>query len=214
MQSCPEFQYPAEPDARGDRFGIGVVEDDHRRLAAELEMHALQRVRRVARDRLARSRRRPSATRAGRRDARRAARPTGTPSPVTTLQHAGGNDLLRELHEAQQRQRRLLRRLQDLHVARGERRARASRPPSSAGSSTGRCRRRSRAARAGSSTCSRRCTRPPTCPRAARAAPAKKRRLSAENGISSRDAINGFPTFSDSSCASSSAFSSSTSASL
>ena len=47
-----------------------------------------------------------------------------------------------------------------------------------------------------------------------RAAPAKKRRLSAQNGISSRDAISGLPTFSDSSCASSSAFSSITSASL
>ncbi len=51
-------------------------------------------------------------------------------------------------------------------------------------------------------------------PSSCRAAPAKKRRLSAENGISSRDAINGLPTLSDSSCASSSAFCSSTSASL
>src|SRR5579864_5575990 len=47
-----------------------------------------------------------------------------------------------------------------------------------------------------------------------RAAPAKKRRLSVENGISSREAISGFPTLRDSSCASSSAFASSTSASL
>src|SRR6266550_3639913 len=46
-----------------------------------------------------------------------------------------------------------------------------------------------------------------------RAAPAKKRRLSAENGISSREAISGFPTFCDSSWASSSACSSITSAS-
>src|SRR5690242_12735223 len=55
---------------------------------------------------------------------------------------------------------------------------------------------------------------PADLPSSWRAAPAKKRRLSAENGISSRDAISGLPTFSDSSCASSSACSSMTSASL
>src|SRR5579884_296321 len=55
---------------------------------------------------------------------------------------------------------------------------------------------------------------PADWPSRRRAAPAKKRRLSAENGISSREAISGLPTFSDSSCASSSAFSSITSASL
>ncbi len=55
---------------------------------------------------------------------------------------------------------------------------------------------------------------PADWPSRCRAAPAKKRRLSAENGISSRDAISGLPTFSDSSCASSSACSSITSASL
>src|SRR3954454_12597002 len=55
---------------------------------------------------------------------------------------------------------------------------------------------------------------PADLPSSMRAAPAKKRRLSAENGISSRDAINGLPTLTDSSCASSSAFSSMTSASL
>ena len=38
------------------------------------------------------------------------------------LQHAGRDDLLRELDEAQQRQRRLLGRLEDLDVAGGERR--------------------------------------------------------------------------------------------
>ena len=47
-----------------------------------------------------------------------------------------------------------------------------------------------------------------------RAAPAKKRRLSAENGTSSPTIDIGLPTFSDSSFASSSAFSSSTSASF
>src|SRR5664279_3570053 len=55
---------------------------------------------------------------------------------------------------------------------------------------------------------------PADFPSRLRAAPAKKRRLSAANGISSRDAISGLPTLSDSSCASSSAFASSTSASL
>src|SRR5713101_557161 len=55
---------------------------------------------------------------------------------------------------------------------------------------------------------------PADFPSRLRAAPAKKRRLSVENGISSRDAISGLPTLSDSSCASSSAFASSTSASL
>src|SRR5579862_3034410 len=55
---------------------------------------------------------------------------------------------------------------------------------------------------------------PADLPSSWRAAPAKKRRLSAENGISSRDAIRGLTTFSDSSCASSFACSSMTSASL
>src|SRR5689334_4832145 len=55
---------------------------------------------------------------------------------------------------------------------------------------------------------------PADLPSSWRAAPAKKRRLSAENGISSREAISGLPTFSDSSCASSSTCSSRTSASL
>src|SRR5579875_3753331 len=53
---------------------------------------------------------------------------------------------------------------------------------------------------------------PVDLPSRLRAAPAKKRRLSAENGISSRDAISGLPTLADSSRASSSAFSSITSA--
>src|SRR6266496_332565 len=54
---------------------------------------------------------------------------------------------------------------------------------------------------------------PADFPSRLRAAPAKKRRLSAENGISSRDAMSGLPTFNDSSCASSSACASITSAS-
>src|SRR3954469_2828614 len=55
---------------------------------------------------------------------------------------------------------------------------------------------------------------PADLPSRLRAAPAQKRRLSAENGISSREAISGLPTLTDSSCASSSACSSITSASL
>src|SRR5215472_5846910 len=55
---------------------------------------------------------------------------------------------------------------------------------------------------------------PADLPSRLRAAPAKKRRLSAENGISSREAMSGLPTFTDSSCASSSALSSIRSASL
>src|SRR5690242_4233673 len=55
---------------------------------------------------------------------------------------------------------------------------------------------------------------PVDLPSRLRAAPAKKRRLSAENGISSREAMSGLPTLTDSSCASSSACSSITSASL
>ena len=54
---------------------------------------------------------------------------------------------------------------------------------------------------------------PVDLPSRLRAAPAKKRRLSAENGISSREAMRGLPTLTDSSCASSSACPSITSAS-
>src|SRR5437763_14672197 len=55
---------------------------------------------------------------------------------------------------------------------------------------------------------------PADLPSSSRAAPAKKRRLSAETGISSRAYESGLPTFNDSSSASSSALSSIASASL
>src|SRR3954470_8909571 len=55
---------------------------------------------------------------------------------------------------------------------------------------------------------------PALFPSRLRAAPAKKRRLSAENGISSREAINGLPTLRVSICASSRAFPCTTPASL
>src|SRR5665213_1917551 len=55
---------------------------------------------------------------------------------------------------------------------------------------------------------------PADLPSRLRAAPAKKRRLSSENGISSRETISGLPTLRDSICASSSALSSRICASL
>src|SRR5918911_3894827 len=55
---------------------------------------------------------------------------------------------------------------------------------------------------------------PADLPSSSRAAPAKKRMLSEQTGISSRAAASGLPTFVDSICASSSAFSSIASASL
>ena len=85
-------------------------------------MDALQRVGRVARDRLAGRDVAGERDEPRRRDARRAARPTGTPSPVTTCSTPARDDLLRELHEAEQRERRLLGRLEDLDVAGRERR--------------------------------------------------------------------------------------------
>ena len=50
------------------------------------------------------------------------ASPAGTPSPVMTFSTPARQDVRRELREAQSRQRRLLGRLQHLHVARGQRR--------------------------------------------------------------------------------------------
>src|SRR5438034_9519077 len=55
---------------------------------------------------------------------------------------------------------------------------------------------------------------PADLPSRLRAAPAKSRRLSAQNGSSSRETISGLPTFCDSICASSSALSAITSASF
>ena len=107
------------PSATASR--IGVVEDHHRRLAAQLEMHALQRVGCVARDQL------PGVDVAGERDKPDVGvldEPLAGRHAIAghDLQHAVGDDVLRELDEAKQRQRRLLRRLEDLHVAGRERR--------------------------------------------------------------------------------------------
>ena len=53
VQSWPEFQKPAILMPFGDLLRVGVVEDDHRRLAAQFQVDALQRVGSVARDQLA-----------------------------------------------------------------------------------------------------------------------------------------------------------------
>ena len=108
-----------EPDSLGDRLRVGVVEDHHRRLASELEVDALERVRRVLRDQLA------GGDVAGQRDeahvrVRDDALARGHPVAGDDAEDAGGDDLLRELDEPEERERRLLRGLQDLHVAGGE----------------------------------------------------------------------------------------------
>ena len=112
----------ADLDRLGDGRWVGVVEHDHRRLATELEVHALDGVgrvlrdqlpgRRVARERDEAHRRMPYQAIAGRNAV-----------PGHDLEDALREDLLRQLDEAQHRQRRLLGRLDDLDVAGGERRA-------------------------------------------------------------------------------------------
>ena len=108
-------------DRLGDRRRVGVVEHDHRRLAPQLEVHPLDGVGRVLRDQLA-----------GRRIAGQRHEPDrGVPhEPVAgghafardDLQDALREDLLRELDEPQDGQRRLLGGLDDLDVPCGERR--------------------------------------------------------------------------------------------
>ena len=110
----------ADLDRLGDLLRVGVVEHDHRRLAAELEVDALQGVARVPRDQL------PGLDVAGERhepDVRMADEPVADGQSVAgdDLHDARREDLLRELHEAERRQRRLLGRLEDLDVAGGER---------------------------------------------------------------------------------------------
>ena len=112
----------ADLDRLRDRGRVGVVEHDHRRLAAELEMDALEvRLRRAGRDQPA------GLDRAGQRDEpdlRMADERVAGGNAVAgdDLEHAGGQELLRELGEAERRQRGLLGRLQDLDVAGGKRR--------------------------------------------------------------------------------------------
>ena len=79
--------------ARGHRLDVGVVEHHHRRLAAELEVHALQRVRRGPRDLLAGRDVAGQRHHGDARVARRCAAPTGSPSPVIDVEHAGREDV-------------------------------------------------------------------------------------------------------------------------
>ena len=90
VQSWPEFQYPNVAHARDDRVEVGVVEHDDRRLAAELEVHPLERVGRGFMTMLL-----PVPDLAGERDDahlrmsdERGARVS--PSPVMTLNTPGG----------------------------------------------------------------------------------------------------------------------------
>ena len=119
MQSWPGVPVAADLDSLGDRCGIGVVEDEHRRLAAELEVDALQRVGRRARDDLARL---DVARQRYEPDVRMLDDRLAGGHAVTgdDVEHTGREDLRRELREAQRRQRRLLGWLQHLDVARRE----------------------------------------------------------------------------------------------
>ena len=113
---------------------------------------------------------------------------------MTMLTTPGGKISARSSAELQRGQRRLLGRLQHHGVAGGQRRGRASRPPSSAGSSTAR-------SSATTPTGSRRIMlvkpgrySPATAPVMQRAAPAKKRNTSTIAGISSPSAApSGLP---------------------
>jgi ParB family chromosome partitioning protein len=109
-------------DALRDRRRIGVVEDDDGGLAAELEVHALEGLRRGARDLLAR---RDVAGEGDHGDVRvtHDAGAHRLAVPRDHVQHAGREDVRRILGEHERRQRRLLRGLEDRHVAGGERRA-------------------------------------------------------------------------------------------
>src|SRR5581483_6425415 len=90
-----------------------------RRLAAELEVDALERVRGVTRDRLAGRdvSREGDEANVGMRDEALA---NGDAVARDDAQHAGGQNVLRELGEAKERQRRLLGGLEDLAVPRGD----------------------------------------------------------------------------------------------
>ena len=116
-------------DHRGD---IGVVEHDHRRLAAELEMRALDRGGRGLQHLPA------GIDAAGQRhhgDLRMIDQrvPGRGAAAGDDIHHAFGENLGDDLGELQRRQRRLLGRLDDDGIAAGQEPARASRRPSSSG---------------------------------------------------------------------------------
>ena len=111
----------------GDRLQRGlqvdVVEDDDRRLAAELEVHALERVGRRAWRSTCRSRRCRSGRPCRPRGGSTIAAPAGSPWPPTTLRTPGGRMSAASSASLQRRQRRRLGRLEHDRVAGGERRA-------------------------------------------------------------------------------------------
>ena len=105
----------------GHGLDVGVVEHDHRRLAAELEVHPLERCGGRAGDLLAGGHSPVSETM---RTAgwRTSAAPAGSPSPVIDVEHAGRAGSPRiSSHQPQQRERGLLGRLEHDGVAGGER---------------------------------------------------------------------------------------------
>ena len=106
-------------DPSGHRLEVRVVEDHDRRLAAELEVDALERVGGGASDPLA------GLDRAGQRDhvdvGMRDQPLAGLAGAGDDVEHALGQDLVRELGEAQRGQRRRLGRLEHDRVAGGER---------------------------------------------------------------------------------------------
>ena len=180
---------------------VGVVEDDDRRLAAELEVDALQRRRGRLGDLLA------GRDVARQRDhgARRVldeARADRLAVARDDVEDARREDVGGELGQAQRRQRRLLGRLQDDRVAGRERRADLPDRPSSAGSSRARSSRRRRPARAGSCRCSPRRYSPAALPSRQRAAPGEEAQVvRPRTGSRPARAPIGLPTFRDSSCA-------------
>ena len=107
-------------DALDDGLEVGVVEHDHGRLAAQLEVHPLQRVGRGARDLLA------GCDVSGQRDHRDVgmadeACPGRLPVPEDDVQHSLRKVLGRELGEARRGQGRLLGGLQHHRVPGGQR---------------------------------------------------------------------------------------------
>ena len=122
------------------------------------------------------------------RDARRGAAPTGTPSPVTTCSTPSGITSFASSMKRSSESGVCSARLQDLHVARGERRPELPDRHHQRVVPRADARRRSRSARGGSSTCSPCMYSPALLPSRLRAAPAKKRRLSArERHLVARD---------------------------
>ena len=167
------------------RLEVGVVEDDHRRLAAQLQVRALERAGGGLQHLAA------GGDVAGERDHAhlrmldQRLRPRCSPRPQTTLSTPFGQDVGRESREQQRRQRRLLAGLEHHGVAGGQRRRESSTPPSSAGSSRARWRRPRPPGRGGSCWCSPARYSPATAPRHA----ARRAREEAEAVGDGRDLV-------------------------